>query len=194
MIITKKCIGDIKRTDTYTLAYKISYISSEDNDFVTDINHKIAENIAGYICKTEIPFEGMAGEVFALLTPYVTYSDDNIISIRYDFTVQNSRELIFHRRFCVNLLHGLEIFLLPGFLKCRGGKLKGEFYLTDSEEGLFAVPVLKNAQRGTEIKRRRDIDIYCNGKLLSVTLNIPDYLTKERIFKKRAGKRHKKNK
>lgn len=176
MNTVKKCIGDTKHTETYTLVCKINYISSDDNDYVERINSGIAERLLKCFASEKPSFGSIAGNILALLTPSVTYFDESIISIRYDFIVTNGNIVVFHKRFCVNLLYELGIFLLPGFLKSKKHKPKGEFYLKESENGIVCTPVLKSIPAGTILGRRREIDLYSDGKTFEVNLTLPEYL------------------
>lgn len=176
MNTVKKCIGDTRRSETYTLVCKINYISSDDNEFVERINYGMAERLLKCFASDKLSFDNPTESILALLTPSVTYFDESIISIRYDFTVTSGNILIFHKRFCVNLLYELGLFLLPGFLKSKRHKPKGEFYLKESENGIVCTPVLKCVPSGTVLNRRREIDICSDGKPFEVKLALPEYL------------------
>ncbi len=157
---------------------KFSYISCE-NEYAKRINRELAENVMRTLeAKKEILLSEH-GAFNAVLSPTTTYLDDSVISIKYDFLIFGKDGVIFHKCFGVNLLYDLELVLLPRFLK--KGRGVDNFYLTASDGKLFCVPIEKNLEKNSVVKRQREIDAYTCGKPYEVTIKIPDYLTRDKL-------------
>ena len=194
MKIQKECITDsIRAGHSLSIISKITFVTSEDNERFDSLNRGIAENILSFCNRLDSSFDGIIGNVVALLTPVVTYMRNDIISIKYDFTVSSNGATVYHKRFCVNFHCGLGIFLLPRFFK--GAKMPracSDFYIVPCDEDcedVIVVPVLRELERGMRVGRRSDIDAFCDGKIMTAKIKIPRCLTSESISRKSARKK-----
>lgn len=191
MTITKPILAFNKRISRTTdFVARVSYINIETFEKFSVFNKTIAENV---ISKCE-PFsarlsESDNGTVVALLEPTVTYLDSDIISVKYDFTVTNNGELLFHRRFCVNYILKYDIFLLPSFLRGGGKHRKAdEFYLTRLDGGIGVVKLKSvSVGQGERISRRTQLDALCDGEVKPTKIKLPHFLDNAVLRKKNKG-------
>lgn len=200
MKIQKECITDSRRIDhSLSIISKITFVSSEEDERFSTLNRSIAENILSFCNKLDSSYDGIMGNVVALLTPAVTYMRNDIISIKYDFTVSSNGAIVYHKRFCVNFHCDLGIFLLPRFFKeAKMPRSSAAFYImpcdddsnSDSDsDRVVVVPVLRELERGMRVGRRSDIDAFCDGKNMTAKIKIPRCLTREKISHKSARKK-----
>ncbi len=186
MKIEKITLSDISQNGKgHSIISRITYVQSAEYEKFDEINRRVAENLLAF-CKDRLcGVDGVVGSVVALLTPTVCYVDDTVISIKYDFTVSSDRKVVHHKRFCINMLYELGVFLLPSFLS---GKKRidscGSFYLSRGEGGeVLATPVIKSIERGAIIGRRSEIDAYCDGEAQKVKIKIAHFLTCKTVRK-----------
>ncbi len=185
MKIEKLTLSDTWRVGlTLNVITKITYIHSGEYEKLDAMNQRIAENLFDYL-KNKLG-ENVTGNIVALLTPTLTYVDDDIISIEYDFTITSDRRILNHKRFCINMLYKQGILLLPRFLdKHRRIKSTSEFYLIRGADGeLLCVPVIQSLQAGTVVSRRSEIDAYCDGRSQKVKIKVPHFLDGKKVRKK----------
>lgn len=185
MKIEKLTLGDAWRIGLNSnVTVKITYIHSGEYEKLDAINQRIAENLFDYLKNK--PYENATGNIVALLTPTLTYVDDEVISIKYDFTQTSDRRILNHKRFCINMLYKQGLLLLPRFLdRCRRIRHSYQFYLTRGVDGeLLCVPVMQSLQAGTVVSRRSEIDAYCDGRSQKVKIKVPHFLDGKKVRKK----------
>ncbi len=186
MTITKPTLTFSKRLSrTLDFIARITYLDIDGTEKLRAFNKTIAENtLSACESHAESLATGRSGAVVALLEPSVTYFDEDIISAKYDFTVTNNGELLFHRRFCVNYLIKYDLFLSPSFLRGLGRTAADGFYLTRIDGGVGAIK-LKSTQMkgGIRLTRRSQIDEMVDGTVKLVKIKLPRYL--DRVARKK---------
>ena len=192
MTITKPTLVFNKKiTRTTDLVVRVSYINIEGAEKLTSFNKTLAENL---LLECENFAARLADDnnktAVVLLEPTVTYFDDDIISAKYDFTVTESGEILFHRRFCLNYLLKYDLFLLPQLLRCGGKRPKAdEFYLTRVDGGVGVVKLKSRSVRvGERIARRAQLDTLCDGEVKSAKIKLPHFLDSAALRKKSKNK------
>lgn len=172
-MISKESLGEITGSGRKSRAIKINFVASDDNVKLDTINRQLGNKVFEYV--KNLPCDG---DFVVLLSPNVTYLDEDIISIRYDFTITSGGEIIKHKRFCINMLLKHGILLLPRFVYGRTGILSSNsFYLRKGDNGdIYAVNVAKSLEKGMKITRGREIDEFCDSKAVRVKIKIPHCL------------------
>lgn len=183
MKIEKLTLGDTQRIGPNLNVIKITYVQSKEYEKLDLLNERIAQNLFEY-AKNNLQNIG-DGNVVVLLTPTLTYVDEGVISIKYDFTVTSNMRILHHKRFCVNMLYKSGLLLLPCFLdKHKYIHNSTQFYLNREDDGgLLAVPVIRSLQVGTVVGRRSEIDTYCDGAPQKIQIKIPHFLTDKKMRK-----------
>lgn len=188
MTLTKPTLTFNKKLSrTLDFIGRITCLELDGAEKFNAVNKRIAENtLKGCESHAEEFGNGRNGATVALLEPSVTYLDDDIISAKYDFTVTNNGELLFHRRFCISYLLKYELFLLPTFVKGLGRSSADGFYLTRLDGRVGAVR-LKSTQMksGVRLARRSQIDETVNGTVKPVKIKLPRYLERATSRKKK---------
>lgn len=185
MKIEKLALSDTWRVGSnLNVTVKITYIYSGEYEKLDAVNRRIAENLSVYL-KNKLD-DNVSGNIVALLTPTIMYVDEEIISIKYDFTQTSDRRILNHKRFCINMFYKQGLLLLPRFIDGRRRiKSASEFYLKRGEDGeLLCVPVVQSLQVGTVVGRRSEIDAYCDGQVQKVKIKIPHFLNDKKVRKK----------
>ena len=172
-MITKESLREITGDGRKSRVIKITFVSSDDNEKLDALNRHIGSRVFEYV--KNLPCDG---DFIALLSPNITYLDNDIISIRYDFTITSERAIVRHKRFCINMLLKQGIFLLPRFVSTKIRLASSNsFYLKKGEKGgIYAVNVAKNLEKGMKITRGREIDDFCDGKSSLAKIKIPHCL------------------
>lgn len=171
-MITKESLSEaVSRERQNSGIIKITFVASDENEKLDAVNRQLGNKVFEY-AKNNLT---CTGGFVVLLSPNVTYLDDDIISIRYDFTITSDRAIVRHKRFCINMLLKQGVFLLPRFISGRTRiASSNSFYLKKGENGaVYAVNVVKNLEKGMRINRGREIDEFCDSKPVRVKIKIP---------------------
>ena len=187
MTVSKPTVTVNKRPSrTLELVARITCLELEGADKFNKLNKTLADNaLARVESEGEMLSSGRSGTVVALLEPTVTYIDSDIISAKYDFTVTQNGELVFHRRFCISYLLDYELFLLPSFVRGLGRRVSANaFYLTRLDGGIGAVRLRRvGLEPGTRLARRSQIDAGVDLTAKPVKIKLPRYL--DRVARKK---------
>lgn len=182
MSIKKESIYNRRRTENKVALFaKITYISSDELPYFTELNERIAKKLNEYFMSLESYETMLVQDGILLLSPCVTYLDDDIISAKYDLTLSSSGIILSHSRFCINVCEKFGLLLSRRFFTHLPPFFDRDFYITADVNGMSLVPIDRMLECGIPCKKTAEIDLLCNGDPIRTRFKVPHGVDAESV-------------